>query len=303
MLPVTDQRLLAVPNVSDGSERGVMEHLREGFVSDPVVLLDEHSDAVHNRTVYTLAGDDAPLLRALKELAWLAIERIDISRQQGAHPRIGSIDVCPIVWPEPSLRARAHDVAMAVAEQLGSMGLPVFLYGELASTPERVERSFFRQGGHVELGRRMRDEGLEPDYGPGWIHPTAGGVLVTARAPLAAFNMVLEQGTDLETGQAVAAGLRESGGGLLGVRAIAIELAPGRVQISTNVHDPVAVPLAEVVAATRRLGSARGTAPVEGEIVGLVPEAALEGFPDDVPVAGGDPRTRTIESRLAGIPS
>ena len=299
MLPVPDKRLLAVPNVSDGSEQGVMEHLRESFVSDPVVLLDEHSDPIHNRTVYTLAGEDAPLLRALKELARLAIERIDISRQTGAHPRIGSLDVCPIVWPGPSLRARAHEVAMAVAEQLGSMGLPVFLYGELASTPERAERAYFRRGGHVELGRRMRDEGLEPDYGPGWPHPTAGGVLVTARAPLAAFNMVLEQGTDLETGEAVAAGLRESGGGLLGVRAIAIELEPGRIQISTNVHDPVAVPLAEVVAATKRLGSSRGTTPVEAELVGLVPEAALTDYPEDVPIAGGDPRGRTVESRLA----
>lgn len=301
MLPVADKPLLAVPNVSDGSEQGVMEHLRESFVTDPVALLDEHSDAVHNRTVYTLAGDDAPLLRALKELAWLAIERIDISRQQGAHPRIGSLDVCPIVWPDPSLRDRARELAMAVAEQLGSMGLPVFLYGELASTPERAERAYFRRGGHIELARRMKDEGLEPDYGPGWPHPTAGGVLVTARAPLAAFNMVLEQGTDIAVGHAIAAGLRESGGGLAGVRAIAIELAPGRIQISTNVHDPVAVPLAEVVAATKRLGSAQGAAPVEAELVGLVPEAALAGYPDDVPIAGADPRTRTIESRLATV--
>ncbi len=299
MLPVPDTRLLAVPNVSNGSEPGVMEHLRESFVNDPVVLLDEHSDAVHNRTVYTLAGEDAPLLRALRELAELAIERIDISRQQGAHPRIGSLDVCPIVWPEPSLAARAHELAMAVAEQLGAMGLPVFLYGDLASAPERAERAWFRRGGHAELGRRMRDEGLEPDFGPGRLHPTAGGVLVTARAPLAAFNLVLSKGTDLETGRAIAAGLRESGGGPPGVRAIAIELGAGRVQISTNVHDPVAVPLAEIVAATRRLGSPRGTAPVEAELVGLVPEAALAGYPEDVPIAGGDARERTIESRLA----
>lgn len=293
------KRLLAVPNVSDGSERGVMDHLRESFEGDPVVLLDEHSDAIHNRTVYTLAGADAPLLRALMELAWLAIERIDISRQQGAHPRIGSLDVCPIVWPEPALRAWAHDVAMAVAEQLGSIGLPVFLYGELASSPERTERSYFRQGGHVELARRMRDEGLHSDFGPSWPHPTAGGVLVTARAPIAAFNMMLEQGTDLEAGQAIAASLREAGGGLLGVRALAIEMGPGRIQISTNIHDPVAVPIADVVEATRRLASSRGSAPVEVELVGLLPEAALEGWTDDIAVAEGrDLRSLTIESRL-----
>ena len=188
---------------------------------------------------------------------------------------------------------------MAVAEQLGSIGLPVFLYGELASSPERAERAFFRHGEHLELERRMRADELEPDYGPGWPHPTAGGVLVTARAPLAAFNLVLEPGTSMETGQAIAAALRESGGGLLGVRAIAIELKPGTIQISTNVHDPIAVPLAEVVAAVQRVGGPRGTRAVEGELVGLVPEGALEGYPDDVPIAGEDPRTRTIESRLA----
>jgi glutamate formiminotransferase len=296
-----ESRLLAVPNVSDGSEQGVMEHLRAGFISDPVTLLDEHSDPVHNRTVYTLAGEDAPLLRALRELASLAVERIDISRQQGAHPRIGSLDVCPIVWPESGMRARAHELAMAVAEQLGQIGLPIFLYGELATTAERAERAYFRRGGHLELAERMERGELEPDFGPDRPHPTAGGVLVTARAPLAAFNMELKAGTTLEVGQAIAAGLREAGGGLPGVRALAIELGPGRIQISTNVHDPLAVPLADVVRVTQRLAEARGTRPVKAELVGLVPEVAMVGYPVDVPIAGEDPATRTIESRLAAM--
>lgn len=276
----------------------MIDHLREA-IEPPVALLDEHSDAVHNRTVFTLAGEDVPLRDALKRLAWLAIERIDISRQHGAHPRIGSIDVCPIVWHHPDHRPRAVDLAMAVAEQLGSIGLPVFLYGELAATPERRERAYFRRGGHLELARRMEADELEPDYGPGWAHPTAGGVLVTARPPLAAFNLELRDGTAMDAGRAIAAGLRESGGGLPGVRAIAIELGPGRVQISTNVHDPLAVPLAEVVELTRRLAQGHGTAPVEAELVGLVPEAALAGWPEELPFAGGFPAERTIEARLA----
>lgn len=264
-----------------------------------MALLDEHSDAVHNRTVFTIAGEDRPLLDALKRLAWLAIERIDISRQHGAHPRIGSIDVCPVVWHHVELRPRAVDLAMAVAEQLGSVGLPVFLYGELAATPGRRERAYFRRGGHVELARRMEADELEPDYGPGWAHPTAGGVLVTARPPLAAFNLELRDGTAMDAGRAIAAGLRESGGGLPGVRALAIEMGPGRVQISTNVHDPLSVPLAEVVELTRRLAQGHGSAPVEAELVGLVPAAALAGWPEELPFAGGDPTERTIESRLA----
>lgn len=266
-----------------------------------MALLDEHSDAVHNRTVFTLAGRDAALLRALRDLAARSIEAIDITRQSGAHPRIGAIDVCPIVYPAPDLRDHANEVALAVAEQLGSIGLPVFLYGDLASSPERAERAFFRRGGHVELAHRMEAGELLPDLGPGWPHPTGGGVLVTARQPLAAFNVELADGATIEAAEAIAAKLRESGGGLPGVRAIGIELAADRMQVSTNVHDPVAVPLAQVVERIRELAAAEGAAPARAELVGLVPAAALEGYPDDVPITGGDPRERTIEARLGSL--
>jgi glutamate formiminotransferase len=266
-----------------------------------VTLLDEHSDAIHNRTVFTLAGDEASLMPALIRLAGLAVELIDITRQVGAHPRIGAIDVCPIVWHQGALRPRAVDLARALAERLGTLGLPVFLYGELASAPERRERAYFRGGGHVELTRRMREGGLGADYGPGVIHPTAGGVLVTARPPLAAFNLELAPGATLADGSAIATRLRESGGGPAGVRAMAIALDGDRIQVSTNVHDPIAVPLAAVVAATRRLGEPLGVRPVAAEIVGLVPAAALAGGPDELPIVGGEGAIHTIESRLDAI--
>jgi glutamate formiminotransferase len=276
----------------------VIDELRSSLGAR-VALLDEHSDPVHNRAVFTLAGDEASLLPALVRLADLAVGLIDITRQVGAHPRIGSIDVCPIVWHHEALRPRAVDLARAVADRFGALALPVFLYGELASTPERRERAHFRRGGHVELTRRMREGDLTPDDGPGVPHPTGGGVLVTARPPLAAFNLELAPGATLADGTAIAAGLRESGGGPPGVRAIAIELGPGRIQISTSVHDPVTVPLAEVVALTARLGGPLGTRPVAAELVGLVPEAALAGWPADLESAGGDPHRQTIEARLA----
>lgn len=272
-----------------------------GLEADPVTLLDEHSDPVHNRTVFTLAGRDAALVRALRGLAARSIDAIDITRQRGAHPRIGAIDVCPIVWPTPDLREHAHEVALAAAEQLASIGLPVFLYGELATSPERSERAYFRRGGHVELARRMESGELEPDFGPGWPHPTGGGVLVTARAPLAAFNVELASGASLEAAASIAARLRESGGGLEGVRAIAVKLNANRMQISTNVHDPVSVPLARVVGKIRELAATEGTEPARAELVGLVPAAALEGYPDDVPIIGPDPHERTVESRLAAL--
>lgn len=293
-----DSRLLAVPNVSEGADATVVDELR-GSLGPRVALLDEHSDAIHNRTVFTLAGDESTLLPALIRLAGVAVERIDITRQVGAHPRIGAIDVCPIAWPDAALRPRAVGLARAVAVRLGALGLPVFFYGDLATAPERRERAWFRRGGHVELTRRMREGELVPDAGPGVPHPSGGGVLVTARPPLAAFNLELAPGASLVDGRTVAAALRESGGGPAGVRAIAIELGPDRIQISTNVHDPVALPLADVVELTRMLGEPLGVRPVAAEIVGLVPAVALAGWPADLPIAGGDGATHTIEARLA----
>lgn len=279
----------------------MVDRIGAGLAGEAVALLDRHSDAVHNRTVFTLAGRDAALVRALRELARRAVEAIDIGRQRGAHPRIGAIDVCPIVWRTPAQREHAREVALAVAEQLAGLGLPVFLYGDLASTPERAERAFFRRGGDAELGRRMEAGEIVPDLGPALPHPTGGGVLVTARPPLAAFNVELAPGASLEAAQRIAVALRESGGGLSGVRAIAVELDTDRMQVSTNVHDPIAVPLARVVTEVRKLGAAEGVVPVAAELVGLVPAAALAGYPDDVPIAGADPRERTIESRLAAL--
>jgi glutamate formiminotransferase len=296
--PAGNQFLLTVPNVSEGTEAEVIDYLRVAFAERPVALLDEHTDRIHNRTVFTAAGEERELLEALEQLARRAIARIDITRQRGAHPRVGSLDVSPIVYLSEAQRQRAQGLALAVGERLGSIGLPVFLYGELATGPERVERSFFRAGGHRGLARRMDEGQLRPDFGPGWIHPTAGAVLVASRPPLAAFNVVLAPDATMDAGRDIAASLREAGGGLPGVRAIAIELGDRRIQISTNVHDPISVPLAEVVATIATLASARGTTPLEAELVGLVPEAALAGYPDDVVPFSTDVRARTIEARL-----
>ena len=294
-------RLLAVPNVSEGRETEVIGEIRSCLAADPVALIDEHSDPVHNRTVFTLVGADAPLARALTDLARCAIERIDITRQQGAHPRIGALDVCPIVWPSPDLKDSARETAFAVAEQLGSLGLPVFLYGDLASSAQRRERAYFRRGGPKALRQRMLDNELEPDLGPGWPHSTAGGVLVTARAPLAAFNVELE-GASPEVAEEIASKLRESGGGPPGIRAIAIELAPGRMQILDQRHDP------RWAAGARGRGRPAARAeprsrPVLAELVGLVPAAALDGYPTTSPNVGGDPHRRTIEAHLSDLDS
>jgi glutamate formiminotransferase len=291
--------LLGVPNVSEGRDQGCVATLEEAF-AEGVVLLDRHTDADHNRSVLTLAGEASVLSDALARGAAAAIDAIDMTVHQGAHPAIGSLDVCPLVWLEEADRSPARDAALGLAARLGELDVPVFLYGELASVPENAERAYFRNGGLPELWLRMEAEELHPDFGPPLPHPRAGATLVTARPPLAAFNIELDSG-DVDVARAIAAGLRESGGGPRGVRAMGLVLSSGRGQVSTNVHDPVAVPLREVVERVRQLAAPLGARPIEAELIGLVPQAALEGYPGDVPIRGFDPSAHTIESRLAAL--
>jgi glutamate formiminotransferase len=292
-------QLLAVPNVAEGRDVALLARLENAFTSG-AALLDRHADADHDRAVFTLAGRPGPLAEALLAGAEEALETIDVSSYRGAHPAIGALDVCPIVWLDPGQRDAARAEAVAVATQLGGFGVPVFLYGELASDPRRAERAYFRNGGLPELWLRMEAGELRPDFGPGLPHPRGGATLVTARPPLAAFNVELDSG-DVEVARAVAAGLRESGGGLPGVRAIGLRISSGRGQISTNVHDPIALPLGRVVERVRELAAPLGARPIEAELVGLVPSAALVGYPDDVPMRGFDADRHLVERRLAAM--
>jgi glutamate formiminotransferase len=286
---------LSVPNFSEARDSDAVAAISSAFGG--AELLDRHSDPVHNRTVLTLAAAGPQLRSALGAGARACIERIDIHTHDGAHPCVGALDVCPLVWLEEAGRGEARQLALAVAGDLGDLGVPVFLYGALAAEPERAERAYFRRGGIEALAARMAAGEVAADFGPPEPHPTAGATLVTARPPLAAFNVELDT-TELAVAAAVAADLRESGGGPPGVRAIGIDL--GRcAQVSTNVHDPLAVPLGVVIERVRELAARHGAAPVAGEVVGLVPRAALRELPEDVPLRGFDPRTGTLEARIA----
>lgn len=291
--------LLAVPNVSEGRDAGRIEALERAF-STGVILLDRHSDPDHNRTVFTLAGEAEALIVALARGAAEAIRSVDMTGHEGVHPAIGALDVSPVVWIDPGDRAQAQATALDVAGRVADLGVPVFLYGELAAGPERVERAYFRNGGLTELWLRMDTGELVPDRGPAQPHRTAGATLVTSRPPLGAFNVELDSG-DLDLGRSVAAGLRESGGGLGGVRSVGLPLSSGRVQVSINIHDPTATPLGTVVERIRSLAEPLGAQPVEAELVGLIPAAALAGYPDDVPIRDFDPELGTIERRLAAL--
>lgn len=291
--------LLAVPNFSEGRDPAVIAALRSALDRRGAVL-DRHSDREHNRTVFTLAGEPFVVEPALEAGADAAIERIDMRRHRGLHPCIGALDVCPLVYLSEDDRRAACDRATAVSETLARQGVPVFFYGDLATSAKRRERAYFRQGGIGALEARMRSGEVAPDMGPALPHRTAGATLVTARPPLAAFNIELKTSSHA-VAQRVAAQIREAGGGLPGVRALGLPLAPGLSQLSMNVHDPLAVPLATVVARVRELAEAEGAAPVEAELIGLIPEAALAGYPEDLPIRGFDPAQHVIERRIGEL--
>ncbi|MDO9410432.1 hypothetical protein [Patulibacter sp.] len=303
--------LVAVPNVSEGRDRAAIDAITAAYAAGapagaaarpgdpaPACVLDVHSDPDHHRTVHTLAGAPGALADALLAGAEEAIARIDLGTPRGVHPHVGALDVCPVVFLDEDRRGAAVLEALAVAEALGDLGLPVFLYGELGDGRARAD---VRRGGVAALAERMAAGELRPDFGPAAPHPTAGAVLVAARPPLLAFNVELAPPSTVEHARAIAAAIREGGpDGLPGVRAIGFGLehaeglaAGGEVvaQVSCNVEDHRAVPLAELVRAIAL------HAPVAAcEVIGLPPAAAFDGFPEHVVVRN----RRTIEDAIAG---
>ncbi len=343
---MTSPILLAVPNVSEGRDAALIERIGDAFgqnarratasgaqnahdaraVQDaedapegagaPTRLVDVHSDADHHRSVFTLAGRAPELAASLVEGAAAAIASIDVVERAsgapadaGAHPHVGAIDVIPLVYFDSRARGAACAEALVVGERLGSeLGVPVFLYGELAGdTPGRT-RADLRRGGIAGLGARMSAssanehpsggtqarEPLRPDFGPHEPHPSAGATLVAAREPLVAFNLQLQPPASLHDARWIAAQIREGGElGMPGLRAIGVELSGGVAQVSMNVERPLELPLGEVVRAVAKL------APVaSAELVGLAPRAAFDGFPAELPLPGFDPDRHLIESAL-----
>ncbi len=285
--------LLAVPNVSEGRDPDVLDAIADAFATGARVL-DRHADADHHRAVFSLAGAPGTLSQGLVAGAREAVARIDLRTPRGQHPHIGAIDVVPLVHVSEAERGAACAEALLTADLLGGeLCLPVFLYGALAGGRTRAE---LRRGGIANLAARIADEELTPDYGPRRLHPSAGAVLVCARAPLVAFNLELASPAHLGTAREIAESIREGGReGLPGLRAIAIELVSrGRIaQVSMNVEDPLALPLAAIVDAVSRHADIAAA-----EIVGLTPRAALAGLPVELELRGFDPARQIIENHL-----
>lgn len=288
--------LESVPNVSEGRREAVIRRLRAAVEG---VLLDLGSDADHNRSVLTLAGRGPQLERALLRLYETALEEVDLSVQRGVHPRIGAVDVVPFVplgdTPMTEAVAAARSLGARVAERFK---LPVYLYEEAATRPERRNLAEIRRGGIARLAERLTDPGWAPDFGPPRLHPRAGATVIGARRFLVAFNVELAT-ADVRIARRIAARIREAGGGLPAVKALGLYLERlGRAQVSMNLVDFRRTSPARAVAAVRREATALGTEVVATEIIGLIPAAALaDATPEELQIKNFRPEL-VLEERL-----
>jgi glutamate formiminotransferase/glutamate formiminotransferase/formiminotetrahydrofolate cyclodeaminase len=284
--------LESVPNFSEGRDRATIDAIGDAL-SAHARLLDVHADADHNRSVFTLVGTEDELAAALAAGVRVAVERIDLRRHDGAHPRVGAADVVPIVPLRPDDLERARVAALAIGERLArEAGLPVFLY----APPERGP-AFYRRGGPEGLQARVDAGELAPDFGPPRLHESAGAIILGARRPLVAFNVNLRG--ELAVAREVAALVRERGGGFPGVRALGLDLPrAGLVQVSMNVEDWEAAALHEIVERIGAEAVARGAEVVGSELVGLMPAGAAAAAAGAMLRIDGFDASRVLELRL-----
>lgn len=266
-----------VPNFSEGRDSEILKRLRQAFEVSDVKLLDQTSDPDHNRSVFTIAGRIPNVADALLRAVEVAVNEINLVSHRGEHPRIGALDVVPLVALDGTSREACVAGAIGIAESLWSgLGVPVYLYGHAARSVERQALESIRKLGFERLREAVHSPMYLPDIGGPALHPTAGATCVGVRGFLIAFNVEL-QSNDISVARRIAKQVRESSGGLPGVKALGLRLATrDTVQVSMNVTDITRTPLHRAVSAVFDTATALGVEVARGELIGLLPRSAAE---------------------------
>lgn len=293
-----------MPNVSEGRDRGLIRALGDAVESAGVRLLDVHADVDHHRSVFTYLGAPDAVERATLALGRLAVQRVDLRRHKGVHPRVGALDVVPFV----PLRGTSMTEAVKSARRVGrafadATGVPVFFYAEATAHAGRRDLPIVRWGGFERLAERLADPQWRPDCGPAVPHPSAGVTIVGARGPLIAFNAMLDT-PDVMIAKSIAAAIRESAsGGVPAVRAMGLSLeSRGVAQVSMNLLDYRVTPPAAVAERVEREAHARGVAVGAWELVGCAPADAWKDWPAGGRRALDVPASRLLSGDLFAIP-
>ena len=267
----------SVPNISEGRDRARVEEIAAAVRSTPGVrLLDVSSDPSHNRSVLTLVADADGIRAAVRALFEAAVPRIDLTKHRGEHPRMGAVDVVPLIPIRGTTTAECVQLSREIGAEVGQrFGIPVYLYEESASSEPRRNLSEIRKGEFEGFAEKIRQEKWKPDFGPDAPHPTAGVVALGVRPPLIAYNINL--GTrDLAVADRIARAIRHIGGGFRYVKAMAVDLADrGLVQVSINMTNYRKTPLHRVFECVKSEAERYGVPIVASEIVGLTPAEAL----------------------------
>lgn len=292
-----------VPNFSEGRDRAKVDAILEAMKMPGVYLLDREMDADHNRCVITLVGDRDNLAEAAIRGVGKAAELIDLTRHQGAHPRMGAADVIPFI----PIEGVTIDDCVAMARHVGEeiwkrYQIPVYLYEAAAATPERQNLENIRRGQFEGI----RDEiatnpARKPDIGEARIHPTAGATVVGARKFLVAYNVYLNT-ADVDVAKKVAKAVRFSNGGLRYVKGMGIPVR-GLAQVSMNLTDFEQTPIARVFEYVTREAARYGVTPLSSEIVGLIPKKALEEAAEWFLQIENFDSSLILENRLAAVMS
>ena len=268
----------SVPNVSEGQKQETIEAIAAAVREvERVRLLDVDPDPDHNRTVYTLVGEPEGVRAAILAMFEVAVSRIDLRTHSGQHPRMGAVDVVPLV----PVRGVTMEECVELSRRLGQeiwdrFRVPVYLYEESATRPERRDLAQIRKGEFEGFSEKIKRPEWAPDFGEPTLHPTAGVTAVGAREFLIAFNVNLGT-SDLKVAKAIARAVRGSSGGLRYVKALGFELAErGIVQVSMNLTDYKKTPIPRVLELVRREAARYGVPVIGTEIVGMVPQAALD---------------------------
>lgn len=288
-----------VPNFSEGRNLGTVEAIADSITSsDDALLIDYSSDVDHNRSVYTILGEPEAIRAAVLKAVSVALERIDLHRHAGQHPRIGAADVIPVVPLRGVSMAECIGLSHMIGDDLALMGVPVYYYEMSATRPNRCNLADVRRGGFERLCESRLEGDSVPDAGPCRVHATGGATAVGARRPLVAYNINLDD-DDMDAGREIALHTRERESGLPGVKAMAVWLASRRVsQISMNLTEPDMTPLKRVYDWVSGLAAEHGIGVLESQVVGALSRNALAGATRDELRLAGFRETQILEGWL-----
>ncbi len=287
-----------VANFSEGCDAESLDRLQVAILAGAVDLLDRHADPDHHRSVFTFAGQFPTIRRAVMASAAVAVQEIDLTRHKGAHPRVGAIDVLPLVPLGDTPPSACVEAARDLGERLWrELGVPVYYYGAAALQANRTRLETVRTLGFERLSAVVRGGDVLPDVGGPELHPSAGACCIGVRDAMAAFNVQIA-GKDAREARLIARSVREATGGLPGVKALGMYLqSVGVAQVSMNLtkldQTPVYAAYDAVCAQAARIGAAV----LDSELVGLVPRAALGSDPVRLRIKGFNPRM-ILEERL-----